>query len=73
MADLETSSPDSNYASRSNIVLPHPRAGGSPTAAEVAVRAKADIEGRIGLPQDLPASPLASKTLSAVSTPKQET
>jgi hypothetical protein len=76
MAELETSSPAANYVSRSNIVVPRPEAGGL-QAVDVAARAKTDIEGRLGLGDTaLPAAgeaPLQGKTLSAVSTPKQET
>jgi hypothetical protein len=75
MSELETSSPPANYVSRNNIVVPNPRAGGQ-TAVEVAVRAKTHIEDRLGLGDTpLPATgetPLQGKTLSAVSTPKQE-
>ncbi len=76
MAENNTDSPESNYVSRSNIVVPQKAAGGS-AAADVAARAKVNLEARLGLGDTaLPATgeaPLQGKTLSSVSTPKQET
>lgn len=70
MADIETTTPEANYASRSNIVVP--AGAGVNAPANVAARAKADIEARIGEDGHLPAAPLSGKTLSAVSSPRQE-
>lgn len=71
MADIETTTPEANYASRSNIVVP--AGAGQALPANVAARAKADFEARVGEDGHLPAAPMSGKTLSAVSNPRQET
>jgi hypothetical protein len=76
MAELNTDSPESNYVSRNNIVVPRAAAGGL-VNTDVAARAKTNIEARLGygdtVLQSNAEAPLSGKTLSAVSTPKQET
>lgn len=71
MAERETSTPEANYVSRSNIVVP--AGAGQALPANVAARAKADIEARIGQPQNVPAAGISGKTLSSVTSPRQET
>jgi hypothetical protein len=64
MALVETHSPEAAYASKDNIVVPHPRAGGKPASA-VAALAKTHSEQRLR-------GAYAGKTLSAAPTPRQE-
>lgn len=64
MAELETHSPEAAYASKDNILKPHPRAGGRPTA-EVQTDAKTHAEQRLR-------GRLAGKTLNSAPTIPQE-